>query len=117
MPASLMTFPHTAISDFTVAAISSGGLATVSIPACSNLSLASALRRYLTTSLLRRATMAEGVFAGTNSAYIEADSKLGTEAATVGTPGNNGEGCKLDTASRLRRPDFTKGIAVPAAAN
>ena len=62
--------------------------------------------------------MAVGVPLGAMTAKGDTDSKSGRpDAATVGTPGANGEGSLLPTASALNRPCFTYGMAAGAPGN
>ena len=61
--------------------------------------------------------IAAGVFAGTSTPCGEIDSKPGTLALIVATPGSSAEGCKLATPSTRNRPDLMYGIAEPALGN
>jgi len=61
---------------------------------------------------------AAGVLAGANMTFIATASYPGNpDAATVGTPGTNGVGFAVVTASAFNLPDFIWGATDPDVAN
>src|SRR5262245_27840514 len=73
-PRFLITLSHLAVSDFIVAASCCGELPTGSAPAMGNRSFASGVLRNRTITWFSRLTIATGVLAGANMAFISAAS-------------------------------------------
>src|SRR5450759_3266984 len=107
MPAFRISLPRLAMSDFTRAAICSGELPTVSIPTLKNFSFTSAVLSTRTISWFNLLIRLGGVLGGANTANGAVDSYPGTDAATVGNPGNSSDGSAVVIANARNRPDLT----------
>src|SRR5258706_12855073 len=104
-PASLTTFLHFAISDFTKSPHSFGVLVWISTPAADSLCITSGSARMRITSALSLLTISGGVFAVVNRPCQSSTENPGTPASEiVGTSGNAGERLRAVTASARSLP-------------